>query len=113
MVGRGAHRLDADDADGGIDRFRGQRHAGDEPSAADGDDQRVGPGRLFEDLEAQGALARDDRGIGEGVDIGEVLRVGGLERGGVRVVQTAPSMRTSAPQARIFPALSAGALSGR
>ena len=41
------------------------RDAGDEPAAADADDDRVDVGHLVEDLEAERALARDDVGVVE------------------------------------------------
>ena len=63
-------RLNADDADFGVGFFEGAGDAADEASAADGDDYGFNVGNLFEEFEADGALAGDDFGIVKGMDEG-------------------------------------------
>src|SRR5690606_19056292 len=60
--------LDADDAGRGPERLDGGRDAGDEAAAPDGHDDDVRVGCVLEDLEADGALARDDGRVVERVD---------------------------------------------
>ena len=57
------------------------RHARQQPAAAHGHDQRVELGVVGEHLEGARALARDDGGVVERVDVGAAL-VGG-EAGGL------------------------------
>src|SRR6185503_18807416 len=52
---RGVVRLDADDADLRAKRLDGGGDAGDQPPAADGNDDRFDVGHVFEDLQAHGA----------------------------------------------------------
>ena len=68
----GLHRgqdlgLDANDLDLGVGLLDGASDPGDQPAAADGDDDRVEVGVLLEQLEADGALTRDHGAIVEGV----------------------------------------------
>jgi hypothetical protein len=65
---REALGLHADDAQVGADRLRRRRHAGDQPAAADRDDEGVDRRLLGEHLERDGALAGDDREVVERMD---------------------------------------------
>ena len=53
-------RLDADDADFGVGLLERAGDAADESAAADGHDDGFELGHLFEEFEADGALAGDD-----------------------------------------------------
>ena len=78
--------LHADDVDVGAPALGRDRDAGHEPAAADGHDDRVDVGDRVDDLEADGALARDDRRVVErgherGAGVGRQLERG-RERAG-------------------------------
>lgn len=64
----GARRLHADDPHVGAQRLDRDGDARREPAPADADDDGAYLGALFEDLQADGALARDDVRVVEGVD---------------------------------------------
>ena len=59
----------------GLQRFGRNRHAGDQPAAADRNHQRVELRHGVEHFERDGALPRDDQGIVIGVDHGQVVRL--------------------------------------
>jgi hypothetical protein len=67
-VGRGLLGLDTDDADVGLELTHDEGDAGEQPAAAEAHDDRPDVGALLEDLEAAGALTRDDVVVVEGVD---------------------------------------------
>ena len=77
---RAAGRLDSDDLDPGIELPRRDDAPGDEPPAADRNDERVEVGRGLQHLQRDRALTRDHPGILIGVDQGESpgprLRIG-------------------------------------
>ena len=60
---RGHH---PDNADIGAPLFHRRRETGDQPAAPDGGDDGPGLGNFVQDLQADGALARDDIGVIEG-----------------------------------------------
>lgn len=70
--GGGGCGFDADDLNGGFERFDGGTDAGEEPAAADGDEDGVKVGKLFEEFQANSALAGDDVGVVETRDEGEM-----------------------------------------
>ena len=72
--------LRPDDLDRRLARTGGDRIAGDEPAAADGNDQRVEVGGVFQHFERDGALAGDHQRIVIGVDEGQAA----LARDGLR-----------------------------
>jgi hypothetical protein len=65
--------LDADDLDFRVNRFHRDRHARDQPAAADRTQNRVEIRHLFHHLQRERALPRDDVGRVETVDVGEPL----------------------------------------
>ncbi len=66
---RGVFRLDADDAHQRIERLDVGRDAGDQPTAADRDEDRIGRRRhLAQDFHADRALPGDDVGVVERMD---------------------------------------------
>jgi len=67
---RGVERFDTDDAHGGLYGFDGSGDAGDEASAANGDDDGFDIGDVFENFQAQRALAGDDVGVIKAGDVG-------------------------------------------
>ena len=71
-------RLDADHANLGVGLFERAGDAADEPAAADGNDHGFQVGNLFQQFQADGALAGDDLRVVEGMDEGAAL----FERGG-------------------------------
>ena len=74
--GVGVDRLHADDADLGPHRLDVGGHAGDQPAAADGDEDGVDrPLVLAQDLHRHRALAGDHVGVVEGVHEGQALRL--------------------------------------
>ncbi len=60
--------LDADHLDAGLDRFRRERHAADQPTAADRHDQAVEVRNVFDHLERDCALSGDDQRVVERMD---------------------------------------------
>ena len=60
--------LDADHLDVGLERLGGDRNAGNQPAAADRDDQRVEVRRVLEHFERDGPGAGDDLRIVERMD---------------------------------------------
>ena len=82
--------------------------AGDQPAAADGDQQQVDVRSVFQDLQADGALAGDHRRIGEGVDVGQAVAVAAFGAARSASSHTSPSQMTRAPQRSSFSALAGG-----
>ena len=68
--------LHADDPHFRPQGFHRERNPGEQPRAADGDDDRVEIGDLFEDFEAHGALAGYDFWVVVAVDIGVAVLLG-------------------------------------
>ena len=66
----GTGSLHTVDLDLGAQALDGESHAGDQAAAADGHDDRIHIGQLVQDLQADGALARDDQLVIVGVDEG-------------------------------------------
>ena len=90
--------LRADDVDLGLQRLGRDRDAGDEAAAPDRHDDRVDIGNGVEDLEPDGALPRDDRGV---VERGHERRAGVGRHARAPSVsapaKSAPASTTSAP----------------
>src|SRR5215472_1088657 len=78
--------FDPDDANGGLQRLGGDRDAGNQTAAANGDEQRVEIGRVVENLERNCALPGNHVRIGEEVYVDEAFVRGKLQRRPVAVV---------------------------
>ena len=68
--------LHADDLAGGLQLLDGQRHAGDQTAAADGDHDLLHFGKLLQDLQTDGALTGNDIGIVKGMREGVAVLLG-------------------------------------
>src|SRR4029079_5720468 len=75
--------------DAGLQPRGGDGDARQYAAAADGDDDGVEIGEIRQQLQPDGALARDDQGVVGGVGEGEILRCGALageDGGGIDAV---------------------------
>ena len=104
--------LDADDLDFRPCRLGGDRHARDQPAAADGNDQQVEIGRVGEHFERDGALAGDHLRIVERMHEDEALVrrdfLGALPDSAT----VSPNSTTRAPCASVAATFTNGVISG-
>ena len=113
LEGRRSLGLDPDDAYRGTARSERRGEARDQSAAADGDDDGIDIGKVFQDFEAERALSRNDERIGEGVEIGGA---GSARRRREPPHSTgsipSPTISTSACQAFILATLAGETLAG-
>ena len=82
----GAGSLYAVDLDFGIEAFHGEGDAGDQPAAADRNNNGIESGKLIHEFQTDGPLSGNDSLIVEGVQEGIPLFVAELQRASIGVV---------------------------